>query len=221
MKPILYHYWRSSASWRARWALAIKGVDFDSVMVDIYKGEQLGPEHRARNPIGHVPALFIDGHCLSESVAILEYLEETRPSPALYPAAGEPVLRARVRHLVELINSGVQPLQNMAVYRRHSSDEAEQAAWCKHFNERGLAAYEAMLDVIAAERGGPSRFSVGDTLTAADIYLVPQVYSARRFGVDLSAYPRCVAIEREVMATEHAEGALPERQPGAPTPKQV
>src|SRR5437867_1461795 len=98
MKAILYQFWRSSASWRVRWALAIKGVDFESVPVDLLAGEQVGPEHLARNPIGHVPALSIDGHMLAESVAIIEYLEETRPAPPLFPT--EPRLRARVRQLV-------------------------------------------------------------------------------------------------------------------------
>src|SRR5690349_6825581 len=100
MDTILYQFWRSSASWRVRWALAIKGVPFSSVAVDILAGEQLTEEHRARNLMGHVPALWIDGHTLAESVAILAYLEETRPSPALYPR--EPWARARVRQVVEL-----------------------------------------------------------------------------------------------------------------------
>src|SRR5262245_33497303 len=98
----LFHFWRSSASWRVRWALAIKGIPFTSQMVDLGAGEQRSAEHRARNPIGHVPALFIDGQWFGESVAILEYLEETRPSPALYPR--EPRARARVRQIVELCN---------------------------------------------------------------------------------------------------------------------
>src|SRR5262249_36235193 len=108
MRPTLYHYWRSSASWRVRWALAIKGVAFESVPIDLRTGEQCTAEHRARNPIGHVPALVIDGRALAESVAILEYLEETIPQPALYPR--DPWARARTRQLVELINSGVQPM---------------------------------------------------------------------------------------------------------------
>lgn len=214
MRPVLYHYWRSSSSWRVRWALAIKRVDFESVAVNLLAGEQLSDEHRARNPMGHVPALALDGGVLAESVAIIEYLDETVPSPALFPR--DPWRRARVRQLVELVNSGVQPLQNLAVLRRHSGDAEEQGAWARHFNERGLAAYERVLEFIEREQGGPGRFSVGDELTAADLFLVPQMYSARRFGVDVSAFPRCLAVERAALATEFAAGALPENQPGAP-----
>src|SRR4051812_13281471 len=103
MDTILYQFWRSSASYRVRWALAIKGIPFTTVAVDILHSEQHAAEHLARNPMGHVPALWIDGRCLAESVAILEYLDETRPSPAFYPR--EPWQRARVRQVVELVNS--------------------------------------------------------------------------------------------------------------------
>ena len=152
MSTTLYQFWRSSASWRVRWALAIKGIPFTSVVVDILQGEQLSPEHRARNPMAHVPALFIDGRTLAESVAILEYLEETRPSTPLYPK--DPWARARVRQVVELVNSGVQPLQNIVTQQRHSPDHDEQAAWTRFFNERGMAAAEALLGTIAEEIPG-------------------------------------------------------------------
>src|SRR5262249_23703945 len=143
MSTTLYQFWRSSASWRVRWALAIKGIPFTSVPVDIPRGEQLTPEHRARNPMGYVPALWIDGHTLAESVAIVEYLEETRRASPLYPA--DPWARARVRQVVELVNAGVQPLQNTIVITRHSSDADEQKAWIRFFNERALSAAEALL----------------------------------------------------------------------------
>jgi maleylacetoacetate isomerase len=213
MSATLHHFWRSSASWRVRWALAIKGLSFESVLVDIASGEQHKPERLAKSPIGHVPVLELDGHLLTESVAILEYLEETRPTPPLYPR--DPWARARVRQLVELVNSGIQPLQNLSVLSRHSSEPAQQKAWARHFNERGLAAYEALLTRIAADGLG-GRFSVGDSLTAADLFLVPQVYSARRFGADVNRFPRVLEIEAAAMATEHADGARPEKQPGAP-----
>jgi maleylacetoacetate isomerase len=213
MSTILYQFWRSSASWRVRWALAIKGIPFTSVMVDILNGEQVGAEHKARNPMGHVPALFIDGRTLAESVAILEYLEETRPAAPLYPK--DHGARARVRQLVEMVNAGIQPLQNLVVYKRHSSDPDEQKAWARFFNERGLAACEALLGTIADEIPGEGGFAVGGALTAADVFLVPQVATARRFGVDLARFPRLLAVEAAAMATEHARGALPENQPSA------
>ncbi|MFT3772462.1 MAG: maleylacetoacetate isomerase [Minicystis sp.] len=214
MDTILYQYWRSSASWRVRWALAIKGIPFTSVPVNIVAGEQLTDEHRARNPVGHVPALWIDGHTIAESVAILEYLEETRPTPALYPK--DPWARARVRQVVELVNSGIQPLQNLIVQGRHSKDPEEQKAFARFFNERGLAACEALLATIAAEIPGEGGFALGSSLTAADLFLLPQLVTARRFGIDIAQYPRLAAVEKAALATEHAASALPEKQPGAP-----
>jgi maleylacetoacetate isomerase len=213
MRTILYHYWRSSASWRVRWALAIKQIPFESVIVNLAEHAQQTPEHRARNPIGHVPCLVVNGRYLSESVAIIEYLEETVPDPPLYPK--DPWARARVRQCVELSNAGIQPLQNLSVIGKHSEDPAAQRDWAAFFNQRGLAGYEGLLETIENE-GLRGRFSVGDSLTAADLYLVPQVYSARRFGVDISAFPRVHAVEQAALATEHAALALPENQPGAP-----
>jgi len=136
------------------------------------------------------------------------------PEPPLYPR--DPWERARVRQLVELVNSGIQPLQNLVTLNRHSTERDAQRSWGAWFNERGLGAYEAMLALIERERGAPSRFSWGDALTAADVFLVPQVYSARRFGVDLTRFPRVLAVEAAALATEHADGARPEKQPGAP-----
>ncbi len=213
MTTTLYHFWRSSASQRVRWALAHKGIAYQSVVVDLHAGEQHSADHRARNPMGHVPALDIDGHLLAESVAILEYLEETRPTPPLYPAT--PLARARVRQVVELIASGVQPLQNLAVLAKVSSDPAAQRAWGVYFNERALKACEALLLQIDAELGA-GRFAVGDVLSAADLYLVPQLGAARRFGMDLAGYPRLLAAEAAALATPHAAGATPEaHQPSA------
>jgi maleylacetoacetate isomerase len=214
METTLYQFWRSSASWRVRWALAVKGIPFTSVPVDILQGEQLAPEHRKRNPIGHVPALWIDGHMLAESVAILEYLEETRPSVPLYPK--DSWARARVRQVVELVNAGVQPLQNLVVTTRHSSDGAEQNAWIAFFNERALVAAEALLGSVAREIPSAGGFAVGGALTAADLFLIPQIATARRHGVDVARFPRLMAVEAAATATEHAKGALPENQPGAP-----
>jgi maleylacetoacetate isomerase len=213
VKPTFYEFWRSSSSWRVRWALAIKGVEVESVRIDLTAGEQLTPEHRARNPLARVPALTLDGRCLSESVAILEYLEETIPAPALYPR--DPWARARVRQLVEYVNSGIQPMQCPACVNRARETPEARTEWSRFFNERGLLAYEQMLEVIAKEGLG-GRFSVGDSLTAADLCLVTQVWSARRFGADLAPMPRVLAVEAAALATPHAAAAHPEAQPGAP-----
>jgi maleylacetoacetate isomerase len=209
-RPVLYHYWLSSASWRVRWALAIKNLAHDVVVVDIRAGQQTSPEHRARNPMGRVPALSIDGKWLAESVAIIEFLDETHPEPALYPR--DPFVRARVRQMVELVNSGVQPLQNLPVMAAHSSDPEAQKKFAATFNERGLKAYEELL--AQTERDGlGGQFSVGNTLTAADLFLIPQVASARRFEVDVTPFPRVLAVETAARATPHAEAARPENQP--------
>lgn len=212
-QPTLYQFWRSSSSWRVRWALLHKGLEFDVVSVDLAAGEQLSPEHLARNPLGRVPALTIDGRCLSESIAILEYLEERFRAPPLLPK--DPWARARVRQLMEYINSGIQPFQCPVCVNRARDTPEQRAEWSRYFNERGLAAFEQMLSVIAAEGLG-GRFCVGDELSAADILLCTQVWSARRFDADLSAMPRVLAIFDEAMKTPHAERARPENQPGAP-----
>lgn len=207
--PTLLHYWRSSASWRVRWALAHKGIAFRHETVDLLQREQRGDAYRAQNPIGHVPTLVLpDGRRLSESVAILEFLEETHPSPPLYPT--DPWQRACVRQLVEVVNAGIQPLQNLIVLDRHAEDPASRTEWAAFFNARGLAALEALCLRFDAELGKRGRFAFGDTLTAADLFLVPQVYSARRFGVDLTPFPRIVEAETAALETPHAEGARPE-----------
>ncbi len=214
-KPILYQFWRSSSSWRVRWALMVKGVEFDIHSVDLGAGEQLTPEHLARNPLGRVPALLLDGHCLAESVAIIELLEERIPSPPLFPK--DPWARVRTRQLVEYVNSGIQPFQCPVCVNRARDTPEARTEWSRFFNERGLLAYEKMLETVAAEGLG-GRFSVGDTLTAADILLCTQTWSARRFGVDVEQFPRVFAVEKAAMATPHAERARPENQPGAPRP---
>ncbi|HEX7480858.1 MAG TPA: maleylacetoacetate isomerase [Polyangiales bacterium] len=215
MKPILYQFWRSSSSWRIRWALMWKGIDFETVAVDLGAGEQLQASHLERNPLGRVPALWLPERraCLAESVAILEYLEETTPEPRLYP--GDVWLRARTRQLVEYVNSGIQPMQCPACVTRAREKPEERTEWSRYFNERGLLAFEKMLEVIAHETGG-GRFCVGDEFTAADILLVTQVWSARRFNADLSAMPRVNAAFDAAMLMPHAQRARPENQPDAP-----
>ncbi len=186
--------------------------------IDILHGGQNDPTFRAENPIGYVPALVLgDGRCLVESVAILEHLEALKPAPALYPR--DPWLLARVQQLVALVATGVQPLQNTNVLDRVDPSRGEaMIAWAAHYNARGLAAYERWLEIIHAETGSKGPYSVGDALSAADIFLVPQVYSARRFRVDVSAFPRVLAAEAAALSEPHAEAARPENQPDAPKP---
>jgi maleylacetoacetate isomerase len=211
-KVVLYTYWRSSSSYRVRFALAHKKIAYESIPVNILVGEQLKDEHVKRSPTGYVPCLEVDGRPVMESVAIIELLEELFPDPPLYPrdAWG----RARVRALVEVVNSGTQPLQNLAVLKHLSDDKNAQKEWAAHFNARGLASIERLMEMHEKE-GVEGRFAYGDTLTAADVFLVPQVYSAQRFGVDLSPYPRAVAAAEAALATDAAQSAIPERQADA------
>jgi maleylacetoacetate isomerase len=208
----LYNYWRSSSSHRVRIALALKGLAYRYVAVNLLTDEHSGAEHKARSPTGFVPCLEIDGVQYVESVAIVELLDERFPSPPLYPRDAH--ARARVRALVEIVNSGTQPLQNRSVTLFLSSDAEVQNGWLRHFVARGLASFEAAM--AAAEREGVSgRYAYGDAPGAADVFLVPQVVSAKRFHVDLAGCPRVVRAYDEAMKLPPFQEAAPERQPDA------
>jgi maleylacetoacetate isomerase len=211
-KLVLYGYFRSSCSYRVRLALAGKGLSYQSVAVNLLQGEQRGEANVQRSPTGYVPCLEVDGRRFVESVAILELLDDLFPDPALYPK--DAFARARVRAMVEAVNSGIQPLQNLAVLKRVSSDPATVKEWGAHFNARGLAALSRMVD-LAREDGVPGPFCHGDRLGAADVLLVPQLYSARRFGVDIGVWPRLLAAEAATLALPGMLEATPEKQPDA------
>ena len=193
---------RSSASWRVRWGLAIKGIACDAAYVDIASGAH----HAALdpvNPMHQVPTLVLDdGTVITESVAILEYLDEAYPAPPLLPA--DPRARARVRELVQLVNAGIHPMQNSIVRAAVAADEEGQRAWAARWIARGLAAYEHH---VARDT---SRHACGDTITMADLYLVPQVRNARRYRVDLAPYPRIRALHDAAMLTPAAQASSPE-----------
>jgi maleylacetoacetate isomerase len=208
----LYNYWRSSSSHRVRIALALKGIAYRYVSVDLRTGEQGGEAHRQRSPTGYVPCLDVDGVRYVESVAIVEWLDEAYPAPRLYPGTAHD--RTRIRTLVEIVNSGVQPLQNTNVLARVSADPQEQAAWGRHFNTRGLASLEEALSGVEQE-GIRGPFAYGEVPTAADVFLVPQVLSAKRFGVDLGPFTR---VRRAFDAAEEHlafRAAAPDNQPDA------
>lgn len=197
---ILYDYWRSSASYRVRIALNLKGLVYESVKVDLLNGEHQSPAYLARNPQGNVPMLEIDGLCLTQSLAILEYLEQTYPTPALLPddAAG----RAQVRALALILVADTHPIQNLNVATHVTSlipDKPEvKEAWMRHFIHKGLAVYEKLLtDSVSdsAPESASGRFSYGENLTIADICLIPQIYNARRWGVDMAQFPSILSIE--------------------------
>ncbi len=207
-KTVLHHYWRSSASWRVRWALNLKGIKWESVAVNLLDGAEKSDGYARANPSRYVPTLEIDGVVLGESMAILEYLEETRPKPSFF--AGDAALRALTRQVAETVNSGIQPLHNLDVLRMVSGDQAAQMVWAKHWVERGLGVVERLLSALPPEaRGG--RFCVGDEPTLADLCLIPQVYNTDRFGVDKAQFPRCAAIYAAALATPECAAAHPDR----------
>jgi maleylacetoacetate isomerase/maleylpyruvate isomerase len=213
MNLVLYHYWRSTSSWRVRFALHHKGLPYESRFVNLRASEQRSAEHKRLSPLGVVPCLLVDGKALCESVAILEYLEDVSPDRPLLPR--EAWHRARVRQLVELVNSGIQPLQNLVVQEHLSSDEGVRHAWVRHFNERGLVALEsALLDV--EREFGRGRYSFGDELTLADVYLVPQVATAIRFQLALEPFPNVRRIFEACMQLDAAIQSSPENQADAP-----
>jgi maleylacetoacetate isomerase len=206
VKPYrLYHYWRSSCSWRVRWALEIKKLPVEYVHVNLLDDETDRPEHRARNPMGTLPVLETPwGALLTESLPILEWLEERYPSGvSLLPQNSDD--RFHVRRLAELVNSGIQPIQNLTVLDRISFDPQIRKEWSQHFIRQGFVAYES----LCASRSG--RFSLGETLTLADLFLVPQVYNAIRFELDLSSFPVIERIWKNGLATPECLRAHPDR----------
>ena len=207
---VLHGYFRSAASWRVRIALALKGLAFDQVSHHLRRGEQRAPEYLAINPQGFVPALAMGGAVLTQSLAIIEYLDETHPEPPLLP--GDALLRARIRAFSLVLAADTHPLQNLGVLqelRRLAVEKAAVDAWAARVNAHGLSVCEALLDGVDAP------FCFGDAPTMADVCLVPQLGNARRFGVDVSAYPRLLAREAECMALPAFAGAVPGRQPDA------
>jgi maleylacetoacetate isomerase len=207
MKFRLYHYWRSSSSWRVRWALAFKEIPCEFVPINLLSDETESPAHLARNPMGYVPVLeFLEQKTpypfLCESVAILEWLEEVYPQPSLLP--GDPFQKAKIRQLAETINSGTQPLQNLNAVQLHSSDPEEQKKWHQTWIKKGLHAYETLAQQTAG------KFSVGDTLTMADLFLIPQCYNAKRQEVSLESFPTIQRIHENALKMESCRVSAPE-----------
>lgn len=206
-KPVLYSYFRSSCSWRVRIALAFKNIDYEYRAVNLVKdgGEQHSKEFTKLNPRCEVP-VFVDGEqALTHSVPIIEYLEETRPLPPLLPS--DPVQRAKVRGIVESIVSGIQPLQNLNVLVRVGEGKQE---WAKYWIERGFAALEEQL------RNTSGTCCFGDSVTIADLCLVPQVFNANRFGVDMTKYPIISRINEFLSSLEEFQNTHPSKQPDCP-----
>ncbi len=211
----LYSYFRSSASYRVRIALNLKQLPYEYVGVHLLRsgGEQLSDTYRSLNPDALVPTLVDDGAVLQQSLAIVEYLEETHPAPPLLPSA--PADRAYVRAIALQIACEIHPLDNLRVlkYLKHELgvDEDAKNAWYRHWVEQGFASLEARLSTDS--RTG--RCAFGDTPTLADICLAPQVFNAQRFDVDLTPYPTIRRINEHLGTLEAFAAAAPGRQPDA------
>ncbi len=202
---ILFDYWRSSASYRVRIALNLKGIAYRAVPTDLLTRQQKAPDYVARNPQGLVPMLQIDGHDLTQSLAIIDYLDATRPEPRLIPA--EPVARAETLARAMVIIADIHPLNNLRMLQYLKNEMGqEQAAidtWYRHWIAEGFAA----LEQLAPETG----LFGGDAPDLTDVCLVPQVMNARRFELDMVPYPRLVRIDAELQALPAFAAAHPER----------
>lgn len=208
---ILHGYWRSGAAYRTRIALALKGIDYEQKGHDLRTGAQKDPAYLALNPQGMVPALEAEGVVLTQSPAILEWLEETHPTPALLPA--DPVARAEVRAMSALIGCDIHPLNNLrvgkALRETFGADQAAVDAWAARWIVPGFEALEAL---VARHGAG---WCHGDTPTLADCYLVPQIYSAGRFNVSMDAFPKLRAIDDAAKSHPAFIAAHPDNQPDA------
>jgi len=204
----LYHYWRSSCSWRVRWALNHKNITYQSKIINLLQGEQRAPEFLLKNPQGMIPCLEIDGHVVNESLAILELLEEIKPSPSLLPT--DPWMRQKARELSLLVVASIQPLQNLRILAR-LENQAQKDEWCRHVITEGLQAYEGIL----LKQNLAGTYSIGSQLTIADLCLIPQVYNAVRFHADLKLFPTCYGIYERCLKLPACDAAAPQNQPGA------
>jgi maleylpyruvate isomerase len=212
----LYGYWRSSCSWRVRIGLFWKNQPFTYQAVHLLKdgGQQKLEPFTSLNPMQSVPVLELEDeghtHLLSQSMAILEYLEERWPEPPLLPKGR--IARARVRQAAEIINSGIQPYQNTSVQKRVKHElRGDEKAWARHFIAHGLQALEPLLKTTAG------RYSVGDQVSLADCLLVPQLYHARRYELDTAAFPTLTRVETACAALPAFQAAHADRQPDAET----
>jgi maleylacetoacetate isomerase len=211
----LYTFFRSSASYRVRIALNLKGLAYDQAAIHLRRGggEQLQPAYKSINPQALVPALEDNGRVLTQSLAIMEYLEEKYPDPPLLPK--DPAERALVRSMALVVACEVHPIQNLRVLAfvksKYNQTDEQVNHWAQHWINLGLSALEEII-LTQPKRG---KFCYGDTPTLADVCLIPQLGNARRYGCDLSRYPKILDIEKNCMALRAFADAAPEKQPDA------
>lgn len=210
----LYSYYRSSSSYRVRIALNLKNLDYEIIPIHLLKegGEQFSPDFKKINPAAKIPVINYDGHIIAQSIAIIEYLDETFPSIPLYPE--NPVQKAKVRQLCEIINSDIQPLQNLAVLKKLVADygisEEKKEDWIRHWISLGFHSFESLVATTAGQ------FCIGDKPSAVDCFLIPQVYNAHRFSMDLKPFPTIERIHREAAQLDPFIAAHPDNQPDSP-----
>lgn len=205
----LYSYFRSSASYRVRIALHWKGLQFEYIPVHLLREVQRSPEYRKINPMGHVPALEHDGFLVAESMAIIQYLDDMFPAKKLFPSA--PGDKALVTQICEIVNSGIQPLQNLKVLKfleaTHGLQKPAADAFVHHWIMDGLTNLEKLLEKTAGS------FCLGGEVTAADCFVVPQLLTSRRFGVELERFPNLARVNENALALDAFKKAHPEKQP--------
>ncbi|KAI8916198.1 glutathione S-transferase [Gorgonomyces haynaldii] len=201
----LYSYWRSSASWRIRIILALKQLDYEYIPVNLVKGEQFNPEYLKLNPGGVIPTLVIGNDTFVQSPSIAELLEELYPQIPLLPK--DPIQRARVREMINVIACDTHPVQNLKVLKYAGDDRKQE--WAKHFITLGFEALEKLLEKSSG------KYSFGDQVTLADAFLVPQYYNALRWGVDLKQFPIINRVQENLHQLEAFQKAHADRQPDA------
>lgn len=211
----LYGYYRSSASYRIRIVLNLKNLQHESTAVMLNLGEQHDDAFKAINPMGLIPVLETGGTLLAQSPAIAEFIEEQHPEPRLLPT--DPVERTKVREMMHTIGCDIHPLQNLRVLKylrsEFDQDDAGVERWCQQWMGDGFAAFEQ----LARSRSANGRYAFGDQITLADVWLIPQVYNARRFNLDLTPFPTIVSIDRHCQALPEFARAHPSRQEDAPS----
>jgi len=204
---VLYSYFRSSCSWRVRIALYLKGIDFQYKAINLLNNEQSSDDYKLENPQGCVPTLVVNGHSMSQSVSIIEYLDEVYPDCPLLPRDC-PIKRADVRRLSLLIAADIQPVQNLRVLKKVGAENKME--WGHWAIENGFKALERSLEKTAG------KYCYGDELTMVDLCLVPQVYNANRFKVDMSQFPTINKVHEELIKLDAFKSAHPSKQPDCP-----